>query len=74
VVNMIADEDFWNYVIAQIQHRWNRMYSLLFVICWSLHPKYFCIRAIRPELTMIVKKEASHLFEHLFPDKDIKKF
>ncbi|CAG8636654.1 13948_t:CDS:2, partial [Dentiscutata heterogama] len=74
VVNMIADEDFWHYVIAQIQHRWNRMYSLLFVICWSLHPKYFHIRAIRPELTMIVKKEASHLFERLFPDKDIKKF
>ncbi|CAG8504171.1 7532_t:CDS:2, partial [Dentiscutata heterogama] len=35
---------------------------------------YFYIRAIRPELTTIVKKEASLLFEYLFPNEDIKKF
>ncbi|CAG8508176.1 2890_t:CDS:2, partial [Dentiscutata heterogama] len=59
---------------AQIQYRWNRMYNSLFVICWSLHPKYFRMRAIRPELTTIVKREASLLFEYLFPNKDITRF
>src|SRR5690349_16988882 len=71
---MIDDNDFQQYVIARIQHRWNRMYNSLFIICWSLHPKYFRMRAIKPELTTIVKKEASHLFEHLFPNEDVKKF
>ncbi|CAG8752375.1 1376_t:CDS:1, partial [Racocetra persica] len=50
------------------------MYSSVFLICWSLHPKYIFAQAIRPELATLIKKEASLLFERLFPNKDIKKF
>ncbi|CAG8745318.1 3192_t:CDS:2, partial [Cetraspora pellucida] len=74
IVNLIDDDDFRHYIVAQIQYRWNRMYNSLFVICWSLHPKYFRMKVIRPELTTIVKREASLLFKCLFPNKNITRF
>ncbi|CAG8819528.1 10018_t:CDS:1, partial [Racocetra persica] len=71
---MIDDKDFQLYVNTRIQHRWNRIYNLILLICWSLHPRYVLTKTIRPELTTIIKKESSILFESLFSDKDIRKF
>ncbi|CAG8660917.1 7599_t:CDS:2, partial [Cetraspora pellucida] len=50
------------------------IYNPILLVCWSLHPKYVLAEAIHPELATIIKKEASILFEHLFPDKEIIKF
>ncbi|CAG8835794.1 28140_t:CDS:1, partial [Racocetra persica] len=50
------------------------MYNSLFLVCWSLYPKYILAKAVRPELSTIIKKEASHLFKHLFPNKDVRRF
>ncbi|CAG8850695.1 16610_t:CDS:1, partial [Racocetra persica] len=69
-INMIEDDNFQFYINTCIQHRWNRMYSPILLVCWSLHPKYVLAKAIHPELITIIKKEASCLFEHLFPNKE----
>ncbi|CAG8696955.1 12740_t:CDS:1 [Cetraspora pellucida] len=50
------------------------MYHPLFLVCWSLHPRYVRANAIHPELATVIKKEASLLFECLFPNKDVKRF
>ncbi|CAG8711336.1 14867_t:CDS:1, partial [Cetraspora pellucida] len=74
MVNTIDDVNFKQYVSTRIQHRWDRMYHPLFLVCWSLHPQYVLSNAIRPELATVIKKEASLLFESLFPNKDIIRF
>ncbi|CAG8538603.1 10095_t:CDS:2 [Dentiscutata heterogama] len=71
---MIDAKDFQLYANTHIQHRWNRIYNPILLICWSLHLRYVLTKTIRSELITIIKKESSILFESLFSDKDIRKF
>ncbi|CAG8521446.1 15961_t:CDS:2 [Racocetra persica] len=67
-VNTIDDNTFQQYISTRIQYRWNRIYSSVFLICWSLHPKYTLAQAICPELATLIKKEASNWDDYLIKD------